>query len=256
VAVAREQHVCAGDIIISRHNDATVAVRPGAQRREGDRIDQVRNGNRWRVAAVDTQHGRIAAERLTDQARALFDGDYVREHITLGYAATLHSAQGMTIGTAHRDGVCWTVVSDRASRAMAYVGMTRARDENHLAIYPAATNEADQHRYDLDGGIHQMCRGTARAAAHALHTIATANDDRPRTLHTVAARTDRDFLPEAVAAMLDRYDQRCAERTQAWRRHTAQNLARETAYQRIVDAQQAAARERSRGVDLGYGLEL
>jgi hypothetical protein len=28
---------------------------------------------------------------------------------------------------------------------MAYVGMTRGRDENHLAIYPAVTNEAHQH---------------------------------------------------------------------------------------------------------------
>jgi len=256
VAVARDQQVCAGDIIMSRHNDATVTVHPGTQQRRGDRIDQVRNGNRWRVAAVDTQRGRIAAERLTDQARVLFEGDHVREHLTLGYAATLHSAQGMTIGASHRDGVCWTVVSDRASRAMAYVGMTRARDENHLAIYPAVSNEADQHRHEPDEGIHQMCRGTARAAAHALHTIATTNDDRPRTMHTVAARTDRDSLPEAVAAVLDRYDQRRAERTQAWRRHTAQNLARETAHQRIIDSQQAAAHERSLNCDQGYGLEL
>lgn len=256
VAVALDQHVCVGDIIMSRHNDATVAVHPGAQPRGDDRIDQVRNGNRWRVAAVDTQRGRIAAERLTDRARVLFDGEYVREHLTLGYAATLHSAQGVTIGTAHRDGVCWTVVSDRASRAMAYVGMTRARDENHLAIYPAVSNEANQHRHEPDEGIHQTCRGGARAAAHALHAIAAANYDRPRTMHTVAARTDRDSLPEPVATLLDRYDQCCAARAHAWRRHTAQQLDRETAYQRVINIQQDAACERSRGVDLGYGLEL
>jgi len=184
-AVARNQQVCAGDIIFSRRNDATLAVRPGEHERRGDQIDQVRNGNRWRVAAVDTQRGRIAAERLTDQARVLFEGDYVREHITLGYAATVHSGQGMTIGTSHRDGVCWTVLSDRASRAMAYVGMTRGRDENHLAIYPAVSNEADQHRHDPDEGVHRVCRGTTRAAAHALQIILTANDDRPRTMHTV-----------------------------------------------------------------------
>jgi hypothetical protein len=39
---------------------------------------------------------------------------------------------------------------------MAYVGMTRGRDENHLAIYPAVTNEADQHHHGADTGIHQM----------------------------------------------------------------------------------------------------
>ena len=76
----------------------TVAVEPGSQRRRGDRIDQVRNGNRWRVAGVDAQRGRIAAERLTDAARVIFEGDYLREHITLGYATTLHAAQGITVG--------------------------------------------------------------------------------------------------------------------------------------------------------------
>ena len=50
------------------------------------------------MIGVDAQRGRIAAERLTDSARVVFDGDYLREHITLGYAGTVHSAQGMTIG--------------------------------------------------------------------------------------------------------------------------------------------------------------
>jgi hypothetical protein len=67
---------------------------------------------------VDAQRGRIVAERLTDQARVIFDGDYLREHITLGYAGTVHSAQGMTIGTSTQPGMCWTILSDRASRAM------------------------------------------------------------------------------------------------------------------------------------------
>lgn len=186
----------------------------------------------------------------------MFDGDYLREHITLRYAATLHAAQGMTIGTADRDGVCWTVLSDRASRAMAYVGMTRARDENHLGIYPAVTNEAGQHQHhSADTGIHQMHRGTTHAAARALRAILTANDDRARTMHTVAARTNRDFLPTTVATLLERNDQRRADRGRAWRRRAGQDLARETAYQRITaTTRQAAARHRTR--DPGYGLEL
>jgi hypothetical protein len=252
--VARDQQVRVGDLVLSRHNDATVTVEPGTQHRRGDRVDQVRNGNRWRVLGVDATHGRIATERLTDKARVLFEGDYLRKHITLGYASTVHSAQGMTIGNAHQHGICWTILSDRASRAMAYVGMTRGRDENHLAIYPAVTNEAHQH-HDADEGIHQIHRGTKRDAARALHTILTANDERARTMHTVAARTDRELLPTFVAALLDRNDQRCADRVQAWRRHSAQTRARETAYQRITATrQQIAHRQRSR--DQGYGLEL
>lgn len=113
---------------------------------------------------------------------------------------------------------------------MAYVGMTRRRDENHLAIYPAVTNEADQHHHGVDTGIHQMRRDTKNAAAHYFRMI-LANDDRARTMHTVAARTD--LLPALVVALLDRNDQRRAHRAQAWCRHTAQTSAREAAYQRF-----------------------
>ena len=137
VQVARDQQVRAGDLILSRRNDAAVAIEPGTQRRGGAQVDQVRNGSHWRVRGVDTERGRIAADRLTDNAGVIFEGDYLRDHITLGYAGTTHSAQGMTIGNSTTAGVCWTILSDRATRAMAYVGMTRGRDENHLAIYPA-----------------------------------------------------------------------------------------------------------------------
>lgn len=165
----------------------------------------------------------------------------------------LASAQGMTIGSCDRYGVCWAVLSDRASRA--YVGMTRGRDENHLAIYPAVTNEADQHHHGADTNIHQMHRGTTRAAAHALHTILTAPDERVRTMHAVAARTDRKLLPAIVAALLDRNDQRRAERAQAWRRHSAETRAREAALERIAAIRQQSA-ERRRSRDQGYGLKL
>jgi hypothetical protein len=140
---------------------------------------------------------------------------------------------------------------------MAYVGMTRGRDENHLAIYPAVTNEAHQHHHGTDTRIHQIHRGTKHAAAHALHTILTANEDRARTMHAVAAATDRELLPTVVAALLDRNDQRHTDRAQAWRQHRAQTHARETAYERIiVTRRQSRKRERSRRADRGYGLEL
>jgi len=258
VPVARDQHVRAGDLILSRHNDAALTVKPGTQHRRGERIDQVRNGNRWRVLGVDVQRSRIAAERLTDRARVVFEGDYLREHITLGYASTVHSAQGMTIGRSNHYGICWSILSDRASRAMAYVGMTRGRDGNHLAIYPAVTNEAHQHHHGADTAVHQMRRGTKNAAAHYFRMI-LANDDRARTMHTVAARTDRELLPTTVAALLDRNDQRRAARVPGWGRHSAEPRAREAAYQRITATRQQATqrqRSRSRGRDHGYGLEL
>jgi ATP-dependent exoDNAse (exonuclease V) alpha subunit len=112
---ARDQEIRFGDIIMSRSNDITIGVRPA---RPGDRVDQVRN-NRWRVAALDADTNRVAAERLTDKARAVFDADYVTEHISLGYAATVHSAQGVTADSSY------AILGEGASRAMAYVAMTR-----------------------------------------------------------------------------------------------------------------------------------
>jgi hypothetical protein len=47
------------------------------------------------VAGIDHHTNRLAAERLTDQARVVFEDDYLKVHVTLGYAATVHSAQGV-----------------------------------------------------------------------------------------------------------------------------------------------------------------
>jgi conjugative relaxase-like TrwC/TraI family protein len=259
VRVARDQDVRAGDIIISRNNDATLTVEPGTHHRRGDRIDQVRNGNRWRVVGVDATHGRIAAQRLTDEARVMFDGDYLREHITLGYATTLHAAQGITVGNSTTRGACFTVLSDKARRAMAYVGMTRGKDENHAYIYQPITGEADHEHARLASGaeIHKTRRGTKYSAAHYFRMI-LANDDRPRTMHAEAERTDRELLPPLVAALLDRNDQRRAARRAAWRQHSAQARAREAANERLTEAardtaERAAERERRVG---GDSLEL
>jgi ATP-dependent exoDNAse (exonuclease V) alpha subunit len=233
-------------------------VAAGPAHRRGERIDQVRNGNRWRVAGVDAKTGRLAAERLTDSARVVFEGEYLREHITLGYAVTLHSAQGITVGSAERRGACFTVLSEKATRAMAYVGMTRGKDENHAYIYQPLTGESDHEHGQLAAGeqIHQMRRGNKHAAAHYFRLI-LANNDRPRTMHAEAERTDRDLLPDVVVNLLGRNDQRRASRLQAWRQYSAADRARAAAYQRLTASRRdTTAQTRSRGRSQDYGLEL
>ncbi len=80
-----------------------------------------------------------------------------------------------------------------------------------------------------------------------------ANDDRPRTMHAEAERTDRHLLPEIIGGLLDRHDDRRAARRQAWREHTAAQRAFYERYQRLAaDIGRAA----DRGMDRGYGLEL
>lgn len=199
VRVSRDQLACVGDLIISRSNDATVAVQPGAHG-PAVQVDQVRNGNRWRVLAVAAERGEISAGRLSDGTRVLFEGDYRREHLTLGYASTVHSAQGMTIGSATQARVCWPVLADGARRAMAYVKMTRGRDATPSpCTRPSSTRPSPP--------LSWTATSNAAPSAHGLGS-----------------------------------------------RHTAEDRAREAAYQRITVATREVGRERSR--HQGYGLEL
>jgi hypothetical protein len=246
---ARDQSIRTGDIIVSRNNDATLDVRPGTGHRPAGRIDQVRNGNRWRVAAVDAETNRIPVERLTDKARAVFSDDYLREHVTLGYAVTVHSAQGVTADTAH------AVIGESATRAMAYVAMSRGRDRNQAYIYTRFAGEADhEHAHPVAGDeVHELRRGTKYSAAHYLRAIA-ANDQRPQTMHAEAQQTDRELLPDIVSQLLDRHDQRRAARSEAWRHDTTAARAFQAGYERMMTAAEHTA-DRSRGLDVD-GLEL
>ncbi|MGO9157084.1 hypothetical protein [Mycobacterium sp.] len=234
---------------------ARIRVDPGAVPRAGEHMDQVRNGNRWRVAGVDPATNCLAVERITDKARVVFEADYLREHVSLEYAATVASQQGVTADTCH------AVLSESASRAAAYVAMTRGRDHNHAYIYTREAGEADhEHRHLLaDGEVHQMRRGTKHAAAHYLRMILD-NDDRQITLHAQAERTPRHQLPEVVAHLLARNEQRRSTRRETWRHHSAQESARHAAYHRITQTQENAAErshQRSRGIDGDdYELEL
>ena len=257
VRAARDQRIAVGDIIISRENDISIPVHPGAEHPVGQAVDQVRNGNRWRVAGIDEKTNRVAAERLTDKARVVFDGDYLRQNVTLGYAVTVHSAQGVTVGNKTTPGVCHSILADTSSRAMAYVGMTRAKDENHAYVYQRISGEADHEHSRLVAGadIHVLRRGNKWAAAHHFRTI-LANDDRPRTMHAEAERTERDLLPQPVSDLLVAQEQRRSARSAVWREHSAAGRAAAAAYQRMATvAETVAERDRDRGRDID-GLEL
>jgi ATP-dependent exoDNAse (exonuclease V) alpha subunit len=215
VTAARGQRVAVGDLIISRRNDATMRIYDAEH--DVPAADQVRNGNRWRVAAVDTDRNRIAARRLSDGTRAVFDSDYVREHITHGYAVTVHTAQGVTADTSH------AVLGENTSRAALYVAMTRGRESNRAYLYGRLSSASEYSDAGPDG-LHVLRRGSSRAAAQLFrHIIAT--DARAQTAHDLAAQTSRERLPDRVAALLiDRRTHTVEDRRAAHRqwRSTAQ----------------------------------
>jgi hypothetical protein len=155
----------------------------------------VRNGNRWRVAAIDATANRLAAERLDDRARVVFEGDYVRDHITHGYAVTVHTAQGVTADTTH------AVLGENTTRSMLYVAMTRGRETNSAYIYQRATEQ----EYGLNPTLlaHLMNRGTAQHAGRLARAI-IANHAQPITAHDVATQTFSAALPQRIRGIRDR----------------------------------------------------
>ena len=246
VAVARGQLVTIGDIVMSRSNDITIDVRP-AVNQASDGVDQVRNGNRWRVAAIDPNTNRIAAERLSDGARAVFEGEYLTDSVTLGYAATVHSAQGVTADSSY------ALLGEGASRPMLYVAMTRGRHNNETFLYQRFANEADHNHTRPTSGqsIHLARRGNKYSAAHHFRAI-LANDNRQRTMHAEAERTARHLLPEMVCGLLERQDHRGHTRQRCWQEHLRSVDTRQAGYARM-----AAAARQGTGLDMQTeGLEL
>lgn len=113
----------AGDVVITRHNDRSLRGREGSW---------VKNGDRWVVREVD-RSGDMHVARAGHQARRLgptlrLPADYVVQHVQLGYASTIHGAQGATVDTTH------TVVTGAESRQGLYVALSRGRHENHLYL--------------------------------------------------------------------------------------------------------------------------
>ena len=192
VAAARGHRVAAGDVVITRQNTTDIRTRTD----RGVDADPIRNGQRWEVLAVDPAVGRIAARRLGDGAIAVLSGDYLRQYTHLGYAVTVHAAQGVTADTCHA-----LLSAEAATRAIAYVGLTRGRHTNTVRLYDTRAGEADhEHADPAAAGVHTARRGTPAQAAAALRSV-LGRDDRAATITAAAAAAEEDRLPDQVAEL-------------------------------------------------------
>ena len=125
VALADGLHASEGDVIITRTNDRRLRVPGGGW---------VRNGARWTVQAVGTD-GSLAAAPLTGGSTVRLPAAYVAASVGLGYATTVHAAQGLTCDTVHG------LVSGAETRPQLYTLLTRGRSQNHLYLQMDGTTD-------------------------------------------------------------------------------------------------------------------
>ncbi|WP_181068748.1 MobF family relaxase [Nocardia nova] len=131
VVVADGQCASIGDVICTRRNNPR--LRLGGS-------DWVRNGYRWTVTVVHPDGSLTATHLSTGRqpgATTVLPADYVAEHVRLGYAMTIDSAQGITVDTCH------TALTGNESRNQFYVAMTRGIHTNHA--YIPTTTDANEH---------------------------------------------------------------------------------------------------------------
>jgi hypothetical protein len=56
-----------------------------------------------------------------------------------------------------------------------------------------------------------------------------ANDDRPRTMHAEAERTEQHLLPDTISDLPQQQERRRAARRAVWREHSAAARAHQAA---------------------------
>ncbi|TDO58238.1 AAA domain-containing protein [Kribbella sp. VKM Ac-2571] len=116
-----------GDHIVTRLNNRRLRI---------GRRGFVQNGNRWTVIRR-WDDGSLTVQN-DDLQTVTLPSAYVRESVELAYATTAHRAQGATVDTAH------LLVTDKLTRALMYVGMTRGRHSNRAYI-ATHTTTAEMH---------------------------------------------------------------------------------------------------------------
>jgi DNA primase catalytic core len=127
-----------GDVIVTRLNNRHLHAKHEDGVVDWGR-DWVKNGDLWRVIARG-KDGALQARHLETDATVTLPADYVAAHVELGYAATIHRVQGMTVDTSH------AMVGFGMTRNELYTAITRGRDSNRVYVESDDVLDLDPHR--------------------------------------------------------------------------------------------------------------
>lgn len=167
VALHNSSRAHVGDTIVTRKNARRLVVNSGQ--------DFVKNGDLWRVTDLHDD-GRITAQHIQHGGKVTLPAHYVEQSVELGYASTIHRAQGSTVDTAH------ALVDASTDRAGAYVALTRGRENNQLYVSLADGEKRDDvldritGAYERDLTVHESV-DQLRAEHRNLATLIAQHED-------------------------------------------------------------------------------
>lgn len=169
-----------GDLVLTRQNDRSLVVGEAAW---------VRNGERWRVEGV-RRDGGLEVRSARTGARLTLPAAYVAASVELGYATTIHGAQGVTAD------VCHGLVTGAETRQQLYTLLSRGRLENHVWV---ECGQPDAHVAPIARDLVD-----APSATDVLERIVATDDAAPSASSLMAAADDPAvLLGSAVACYVD-----------------------------------------------------
>ena len=160
VLLADGNQASVGDVIITRSNDRQLRLTA---------TDWVKNGDRWTITRV-SENGRLTVRHNRSHRTVRLPAEYVHTSTGLGYATTIHAAQGVTADTMHG------LATGQESRQQLYTMLTRGRVANHLYLQVVG-----------DGHPHTMIRPEAVAPRTPTETLQQilVRDDTPTSASTL-----------------------------------------------------------------------
>ena len=135
--------------------------------------------------------------------RVRLPAEYAAAHVELGYATTVHRAQGMTVDTAH------VLVDASMCRESLYVAMSRGRTGNHAYVVTDEMLDVDLHhqpapRLDAVGVLTGVLarEGSERSATETIQdALAAAESLSTLVPRYLDALTRAAVVPEVEAAV-------------------------------------------------------
>jgi hypothetical protein len=192
-----------GDVIITRANDRRLRLAA---------TDWVKNGDRWTINRIG-RRGDLTVRHNRSQLTVRLPTDYVRTSAGLGYATTIHSAQGVSADTMHG------LLTGQESRQQLYTMLSRGRHGNHL--YLQVVGDGDPHSIIRPDTISPrtptetlqqiLARGEAPVSASTV--LRDLNDPAARLFQAVRRYTDglhvaaEQLVGPQTVAELDQADQ-------------------------------------------------